>query len=104
MIPVSLRLRNFLCYREGLPPLEFADLHVACLSGPNGVGKSALLDAITWALWGRARSRSDDALVAAGAQEMEVEFEFLLEGTPYRVLRRRDRATGRGQGLSLIHI
>ena len=104
MIPVSLRLRNFLCYREGLPPLEFADLHVACLSGPNGAGKSALLDAITWALWGRARARSDDALISTGAQEMEVEFEFLLEGNPYRVFRRRDRAAGRGQGKTVLDL
>lgn len=104
MIPVSLRLRNFMCYREGLPPLEFGDLHVACLSGPNGAGKSALLDAITWALWGRARARSDDALVTIGAQEMEVEYEFLLEGNHYRVLRRRDFAARGGRGKSQLDL
>lgn len=89
-----------MCYREELPPLEFGELHVACLSGSNGAGKSALLDAITWALWGRGRSRSDDDLIARGAQEMEVEFEFLLEGNHYRVFRRRDRGArgGRGKG------
>jgi exonuclease SbcC len=89
-----------MCYREELPPLEFGELHVACLSGSNGAGKSALLDAITWALWGRGRSRSDDDFIARGAQEMEVEFEFLLEGNHYRVFRRRDRGArgGRGKG------
>ena len=104
MIPVSLRLRNFMCYREGIDPLEFGDIHVACISGPNGAGKSALLDAITWALWGRARSRRDDALITTGAQEMEVEFEFLLEGNHYRVFRRRDRAAGRGSGKSQLDL
>lgn len=98
MIPVALRLRNFMCYREGLPPLEFGDIHLACLSGPNGAGKSALLDAITWALWGRARGRTDDDLISTGANEMEVEFEFLLEGTPYRVRRQRERAQRGGAG------
>lgn len=104
MIPVSLRLRNFMCYREGLPPLEFGELHVACLSGANGAGKSALLDAITWALWGKARSRYDDVLITTGAQEMEVEFEFLLEGNHYRVFRRRDRAARGGRGQTQLDL
>ena len=103
MIPVSLHLRNFMCYREGLPPLEF-DFHLACLSGPNGAGKSAILDAITWALWGQARARSDDALIAQGAQEMEVEFEFLLEGNHYRVYRRREHGGLRGPGKTQLEL
>ena len=47
MIPQRLSVRNFLCYREDVPTLDFRGIHVACLSGPNGHGKSALLDAIT---------------------------------------------------------
>jgi DNA repair protein SbcC/Rad50 len=96
VIPERLLLRNFMCYREDLPVLEFDGLHVACLSGDNGSGKSALLDAITWALWGRARLGADDDLVAQGAQEMEVDFQFTLEGQSYRVIRKRSRAK-RGQ-------
>lgn len=103
VIPVSLQLRNFMCYREGLPPLEF-DFRLACLSGPNGAGKSAILDAITWALWGQARARSDDALIAQGAQEMEVEFEFLLEGNHYRVYRRRESGGPRGTGKTRLEL
>ncbi|MGC8786971.1 MAG: AAA family ATPase, partial [Anaerolineae bacterium] len=89
MIPVRLRLQNFMCYRQPTP-LDFTGIHLACLAGDNGHGKSALLDAITWALWGRARARSDDELVTLGQKEMEVEFEFLLENTLYRVIRKRE--------------
>lgn len=92
MIPVTLRLRNFLSYRDNVPPLSFEGIHLACLSGDNGHGKSALLDAITWALWGQARAKSDDDLVNAAATEMEVEFQFLLDGANYRVLRKQARA------------
>jgi exonuclease SbcC len=91
MIPVRLRLRNFMCYRDPMP-LDFAGIHLACLAGDNGHGKSALLDAITWALWGKARARYDDELVFIGEKEMEVEFEFLLGDAHYRVIRKRELA------------
>lgn len=92
MIPVSLRLENFLSYGVAAPVLDFEQFQVACLSGRNGQGKSALLDAITWALWGEARKSSgghkpDDDLVRIGERDMQVEFVFDIEGERYRVVR-----------------
>jgi exonuclease SbcC len=95
MIPIKLQLRNFMCYRE-LEPLDFSGIHLACLAGDNGHGKSALLDAMTWALWGRVRAKRDDELIHLGQREMEVEFEFALGENHYRVIRKRD-SRGRGQ-------
>jgi len=97
VIPRTLVLRNFMCYRDDLPPLEFDGIQIACLSGENGAGKSALLDAMTWALWGEARLKSDDDLIALGAQEMEVDFVFALDGQDYRVIRKRSKARKAGQ-------
>ncbi len=88
MIPVKLHLHNFLCYQQ-VPPLDFEGIHLACLAGDNGSGKSALLDAMTWALWGKARARRDDELIHHGQTDMEVEFEFLLGENRYRVIRKR---------------
>lgn len=92
MIPISLSLQNFLSYGENVPPLDFSGFHVACISGRNGHGKSALLDAITWALWGEARKsgserRPNDGLLRIGATEMRVDFEFFLENDRYRISR-----------------
>lgn len=95
MIPLKLQLRNFMCYRQP-EPLDFTGIHLACLAGDNGHGKSALLDAITWALWGKARAKHDDELIHLGQREMEVEFEFALGENHYRVIRKRD-SHGRGQ-------
>jgi exonuclease SbcC len=95
MIPIRLTLRNFLCYRENVPTLDFTGLHVACLCGPNGHGKSALLDAITWCLWGKARGKNQDDLISYGAEESRVELEFLARDTQYRVIRSRARGGGR---------
>ncbi len=87
MIPQHLSLTNFMCYRQA--ELDFAGIHVACLAGENGAGKSALLDAITWAVWGQARAKRDDDLIRLGSDEMAVEFTFALGGQVYRILRRR---------------
>ena len=95
MIPVKLTLRNFLSYRENVPSLDFTGVHVACLCGDNGHGKSALLDAITWCLWGKARGQVQDDLVSYGADEARVELDFLARDSCYRAVRSRRRAGGR---------
>ncbi len=71
-----------------MPPLSFEGIHVACLCGDNGNGKSAIFDAITWALWGKSRTRNDDDLIHSGQSEMEIELEFISGEQQYRVLRK----------------
>jgi exonuclease SbcC len=90
MIPIRLALKNFMCYRDNVPPLSFDSIHVACLCGDNGNGKSAIFDAITWALWGKSRAKdnNDDDLIHLGQSEMEVELEFISGEQRYRVLRK----------------
>lgn len=97
MIPARLRLRNFMSYGEDVPLLDFSQITTVCLTGDNGHGKSALLDAITWALWGQTRAKNLDDVVRLGQIETEVEFEFDLEGQRYRVLRKRSLRTKAGQ-------
>ncbi len=92
MIPLKLEISNFLSYRE-TAVLDFQGLHLACISGANGAGKSSILDAITWALFGQSRSKSDDDLVnraaALNSEWAEVKLMFELEETIYRISRRR---------------
>jgi len=92
LIPVKLALKNFLSYGEDVPPLDFTQFHIACLSGNNGQGKSALLDALTWAVWGEGRKASqekkaDSSLLRIGQKDMQAEFVFDLEGDRYRIIR-----------------
>ncbi len=91
MIPAKLKMRNFMCYRGNVPPLLFDGIHTACICGDNGNGKSALIDAMTWALWGQARAKSDDDLIHSGQTEMEVEFDFAVGEQPYRIIRKRSK-------------
>ncbi|NKB65491.1 MAG: hypothetical protein GKR89_00380 [Candidatus Latescibacteria bacterium] len=92
MIPISLSLQNFLSYGSQVPPLDFTQFRVACLTGDNGHGKSALLDAMTYALWGEARKNAgerkpDEGLLRLGAAQMQVELCFELDDERFRVMR-----------------
>lgn len=93
MIPRYLRLRGFLSYREPVE-LDFSEFDLACITGVNGAGKSSLLDAMTWALFGQARRR-DDALINSQTDLAEVIFDFRYEDGLYRVrrIKPRDKTT-----------
>ncbi len=95
MIPLRLTLKNFLSYRDAT--LDLNGLHTACICGSNGAGKSSLLEAITWAVWGESRAVSEDDVIYTGAQDVRVDFTFTSNQHNYRVIRTRHR----GQSSSL---
>ena len=76
--------------------MDFTTFELACISGSNGAGKSSLLDAITWSLFGQARKR-DDSVINLQSDAAEVAFTFSYEENVYRV----QRSLPRGKGTSL---
>ena len=95
MIPQQLTLKNFLSYRDAT--LDFRGLHTACICGANGAGKSSLLEAITWVVWGKSRAATEDDVIQAGAKNVRVDFEFSNSNQVYRIIRSRPR--GRSSSL-----
>jgi exonuclease SbcC len=85
MIPVKLTITGFLSYRDTVE-LDFTSFELACISGSNGAGKSSLLDAFTWALFGQAR-KHDDSVINLQSSLAEVALVFEYEGNTYRVQR-----------------
>lgn len=85
MIPVSLNLKNFMSYQS--LDLDFSDIHVACLSGENGAGKSSILDAITWCIWEEARASHNDDLIKLGETETNAELIFDIDDQRYKIIR-----------------
>jgi len=100
MIPQQLRISGFLSYHD-LVELDFTKFDLACISGHNGAGKSSLLDAITWSLFGEARGKSSDVLnLRQDVKAAEVALTFQHEENTYRV----QRTLHQGAGLAALHI
>jgi exonuclease SbcC len=85
VIPLNLKLSGFLSYRDPVE-VDFNGFDLACISGQNGAGKSSLLDAMTWALFGQARKR-DESVVNLQSAVAEVVFTFGYENNQYKVIR-----------------
>jgi len=92
MQPVRLEMSGFLSYREK-EVIDFSLFDVACITGENGAGKSSILDAMTYALFGKARVNSGSALINNASDLATVVFDFHYNEILFRVIRRIFRNT-----------
>ncbi len=93
MRPLKLKLHNFTAFRAPAE-LDFGPLELYAIEGPTGSGKSSLLDAITFALYGevpRLGGKGLDALISTGESRLTVELEFEVGEERYRVVRTKGR-------------
>ena len=100
MRPLRLEISGFSAFREPIE-VDFSDADYFAFVGPTGAGKSSLIDALTFALYGSIPRLAKGAVlpvVSQGRQEMRVRFDFAVgdrEYTAVRVVRKlgEDRAT-----------
>lgn len=96
MRPKLLELSGFTAFREPVT-VDFRGADLFALTGPTGSGKSSLIDAIVFALYGsvpRIGQRDVAPIVSLGKLEARVRFEFSLEGVDYSVARVVRRTKG----------
>jgi len=89
VIPRRIKLKGFLCYKEE-QQIDFdSNTSLWMLSGLNGSGKSAIFDALTYALFGHHRGGGQQALelINKDSDSLVVEFECLLDGLNYKIKR-----------------
>ena len=88
MRPIRLEIRGFTAFREP-QSVDFEGLDLFAITGPTGSGKSSILDALTFVLYGRAERVGDGVrqLVSQGAPRAAVVLEFEAAGGHYRVAR-----------------
>ena len=98
MRPLELEVEGFTAFRDRTT-VDFRDADLFALSGPTGAGKSSLIDALTFALYGSVARYGDrrlvSPLISQGKVEARVRLDFALGEEAYRVAR-VVRATGRG--------
>ncbi|MDP8957092.1 MAG: SMC family ATPase [Actinomycetota bacterium] len=88
MRPLKLDVKGFTAFREA-QDLDFSKLDVFAIAGPTGSGKSSLLDAMTYALYGRVERVGDrvSQLISQGQPRMAVTLEFAVGKDRYRITR-----------------
>lgn len=89
MKPRYLKIEGFLSYQQPVE-IDFTEFDLACITGENGAGKSSILDAMTWVLFGKAR-QSNESLINLQSDEAIVSFSFEYSGESYLVKRSNRR-------------
>ncbi len=92
MRPLNLSIKGFTAFRDE-QQIDFTDLDLFSLWGPTGSGKSSVLDAITFALYGKVervegtKEEKLTALITHGQPRMAVTLDFRAGDNSYRITR-----------------
>ena len=96
MNPIRIKLEGFMSYRHEAE-LNFEDKPIWVLTGDNGSGKSAIFDAVTFALYGKTqRNVNNSDMINIHADQFLIEFDFKSGKRVYRLRKtvpRKGRAT-----------
>ena len=83
----SIELIDFLAHHD--TKLEFNN-DATVFVGQNGAGKSSIIDAITFSLFGSHMRKNNKSLIRRGANKALVKVEFSANGKKYRTVRQID--------------
>ena len=83
----SIELGNFLAHSD--TKLEFEN-GVTVFVGDNGAGKSSIIDAITFALFGKHTRKSNKSLIKRGSNEGFTKIGFSINDKQYEAVRKID--------------
>lgn len=89
MKPERLEMSGFAPFRNRVE-IDFDGLELFALTGPTGSGKSSVIDAMTFSLYGsvaRYDRKSVEPVISLGMAETRVRFDFAVEGDRYTAVR-----------------
>ncbi|MBW3666662.1 MAG: SMC family ATPase [Actinobacteria bacterium] len=93
MRPLRIELEGFSSYRQK-EAVDLSDIEFFSISGPTGSGKSSLVDAMIFALYGRVPRLGGNAVAPAittGADRARVRFDFEVDGVEHTAVRLAER-------------
>ena len=101
MRPQRLTLKNFMPFRSTNGEevtVDFSALDLFAITGPMASGKSSLIDAVVWCLYGRTARYGADSrgVISAGESVCEVAFDFTIGPRWFRAVRRTGKTTESG--------
>ncbi|HET9080661.1 MAG TPA: SMC family ATPase [Trebonia sp.] len=98
MRPLTLRMSGLRSYRSEVT-IDFGDPGLIAIVGDTGSGKSSILEAIFFALYGGCTwdHRATAPLISDGASLMQAELVFLAEGRRWRVFRSASRISAQNR-------
>src|SRR4051812_6270114 len=85
MRPKRLEIEGFTAFRE-VTVVDFEGANLFAFTGPTGAGKSSLVDAMGFALYGRVHRYHDKlvhAAISSGSSEVRVRFDFEVGSAQY---------------------
>lgn len=100
MRPTRIELAGFLSYSEPTT-LDLSAVTAGAIVGINGSGKTSLIEALGWCLYGKGRGRGPDDFVSDTATGCRVAVEFDIGAASYRVERERSSLSARKSSLTL---
>lgn len=101
MRPLRLEVEGFTSFRQNVV-VDFSGLDLFAITGPTGAGKTSLIDAVIYALFGRTPrigEKNASELISQGAERMKVLLQFRAANKNYQLLRTLKR--GSSQKLQL---
>lgn len=90
-MPIKLELENFMSHSKSILDFNF---NSALISGENGAGKSTILEAIGFCLFGKSRQKAAADVVKRGASQCKVTFQFKHDDKIYRIMRSKHAKYG----------
>lgn len=98
MRPTRIEVEGFSVYRERVV-VDFEGVDFFSLAGPTGSGKSSLIDAMVFALYGRVPRLGGNAVapaITAGADRARVRLDFDVGGETFTAVRMAQRTPSGG--------
>ena len=89
MRPIRLEMEGFTSFRDRTV-IDFSNLQLFAITGPTGAGKTSIIDAITYVLYGctsRIGEKQIRELISQGMPRVTVLFEFSSSVKKYRISR-----------------
>jgi DNA repair protein SbcC/Rad50 len=89
MRPINLEMEGFTSFRQKAV-IDFSKFDLFAITGPTGAGKTSIIDAMTYALYGctpRIGNKSIKELISQGTDRLKVLLEFSSGQSCYRIAR-----------------